>query len=244
MAEAETVQPFYLLALAEEAGCRSFLDVGAMIGAYSLFATQLPKLERCVAIEANPVATEELRANILLNNAHIEVVQAAVSDHNGEVVFGVVSDFAGDNAVLDTALHDGFKSSIKVPAITLDSLGQLPEPICLKIDVEGHELAVIAGAKKLLEKPCVIQVEDFNDATASALPGYFKLTAIGPDHYFSNIESLRGRTVELYETAMNALIDSMGEATWSPTHITKHLGDLTLRLEGRSALSLRRLMRR
>jgi FkbM family methyltransferase len=244
MAEAETVQPFFLLALGKE--CRTFLDVGAMIGAYSLFATQLPKLERCIAIEANPVAAKELRANIKLNNSAIEVIEAAVSDHDGKVAFGVVSEFAGDNAVMNTALHNGFKSIVSVPSITLDSITNLPEPICLKIDVEGHELAVLKGAHRILKKSCVIQVEDFSGATRDALEplGYSRLTAIGPDHYFTNIDSLRGRTVELYETAMLSLIESMGEENVSPSHITKRRGDLTLRVEGRSAERLRRLLRR
>lgn len=239
MAEAETVQPFFLSALAGD--CRTFLDVGAMIGAYSLFATALPKVERIIAIEANPVAARELRANIRLNNANVEIIEAAVSDHDGEVSFGVVSDFAGDNAVMETALHDGFKSVVRVPSITLDSLTSLPEPVCLKIDVEGHELAVLKGAHRILKKPCVIQVEDFSGATAAALEplGYFKLTAIGPDHYFSNIEAHRGRAVEFYEAAMLELIRSMGEATVSPSHITKHWGDFTLRMEGWTAARLR-----
>lgn len=240
MAEAEAVQPFYLLAAARD--CRTFLDVGAMIGAYSLFATQLPKLERIIAIEANPVAAEELRAHLDLNNAAVEVIAAAVSDHEGEVTFGVVGDFAGDNAVLDTALHNGFRSSIAVPAITLDTLGDLPEPICLKIDVEGHELAVFDGARKLLKKPCVIQVEDFAGATEAALPGYRRLTVIGPDHYFTNIDGLDA--LELYETAMRDMIQSMGEATFARDHITKRKGDFALQIEGATAERLRHLFGR
>jgi len=245
LAELEPVQPFYLLALADAAGCKSFLDIGANVGAYSLFALQLAKVQRRLAFEANPATAQELRANVQLNNAEIEVVEAAVSDHAGEVSFGVVSDYAGDNAVLDTALHDSFERQITVSAITLDSFSNLPDPMCIKLDVEGHEREVIAGAYNLLRRPCVVQVEDFGSAMSSILGplGYFRLTAIGPDHYFSNIKALDGRAVEFYETAMAAMIQSIGEAAYDPTQITMRRGNFILKVGGTSAKRLRKAKR-
>lgn len=244
-AEAEPIQPFFLLALADLAGCRTFLDIGANVGCYSLFATQLAKLERCIAFEANPSTANELRANIALNQRSIDVIEAAVSNQVGEVSFGVVSEFAGDNAVLATAFHDGFKKHQTVPAITLDSLGELPGPICLKIDVEGHEREVMTGAARILSGPCVIQVEDFDSATGAILEplGYFKLTDIGPDRYFTNIDELRGQALPAYETAVQAFTESTLEAIYAPVQVTLRKGDFALKIGGKSYTRLKRIKR-
>jgi FkbM family methyltransferase len=245
LAELEPVQPFYLLALADAASCKTFLDIGANVGAYSLFASQLSTVERCLAFEANPTTARELRANVQLNGASIDVVEAAVSDRAGQISFGVVSDFAGDNAVVDTALRYSFSRQISVRSMALDSLSGLPEPLCVKIDVEGHESKVIDGAKNFLRRPCVIQVEDFSNSIGSVLKpmGYFRLTAIGPDHYFSNIKALDGRAVEFYELALAAMLVSIAESTYGPHQVTLRRGDFALEISGKSAARLKKAKR-
>src|SRR5687768_14085806 len=95
--EYEPVQPFFLVALAENAGCGTFIDVGANIGAYTLFATLVPTIQRIVAFEAIPETARELRANLALNGLQprVEVDERAVSSAPGTVSFGVVSKFSG-----------------------------------------------------------------------------------------------------------------------------------------------------
>jgi len=227
------------MALAQE--CRTFLDVGANIGVYALFATLLPHIEKCIAFEPNPETANELRKNIARNSARIEIMEAAVSERAGEATFGVVSDYAGNNAVVTTAMRDQFTRRITVPTITLDSISDLPEPICLKIDVEGHEREAIAGAASLLERSCVLQVEDFESSIQALLPrGYSKLTNIGPDHYFTNIEGLSA--LDAYERAARDLIASNHEAAWGARQggISVRRGDFTFQVGGRSAARLRK----
>jgi predicted RNA methylase len=65
-AEYEPLQPYFLLALIEQAGCRTFADVGANIGAYSVLASQAASIEHLVAFEANPAAAGEVRRNLAL----------------------------------------------------------------------------------------------------------------------------------------------------------------------------------
>lgn len=246
-AEYEPVQPFYLTALAEAAACRTFLDVGANIGAYALFATLIPTIERVICFEANPEAARELRRNVELNKAPVEIQAVAVSDRPGELSFGIVGDYAGNNAVIETSIHDTalFKRHISVPAIVLDSLLGLPAPICLKIDVEGHELPVLNGARAILQSPCVIQAEDYGFAVGEFLGqfGFSRLTSIGPDHYYSNIPGLS--PLEIYEAAMRRLIDSNHEAASSRVpDLTLRWGDFMLRIAGSSATKLRQARKR
>lgn len=220
-AEYEPAQPFFLLALAERAGCRTFIDIGANIGAYSLFATLVPSIVRVMAFEANPETLPELEANVRLNELSevIEVHGKAVSDAAGSVEFGVVSRLSGANSVVSSSIHEAaaFHDRIAVEAVTLDeALGSSrTAPLCLKIDVEGHEPQVLDGAAKTLSSAkAVIQIETYEQCGRRAADkladlGYVRLTAIGPDAYFTNIPELASPAVvlELLEEAMAAMID-------------------------------------
>jgi FkbM family methyltransferase len=232
MAEYEPIQPYYLIELATRASCATFLDVGANIGAYSVFASRIPTVHRMIAFEANAKAASEIIANARLNGLNIEVHQMAVSDRAGELEFGVVSDFAGNNAVVSSALHDDFRRTVKVKAIALDDIPALDGPVCLKIDVEGHEAEVIDGATKLLiSHECVVQMEGYQDEAGKKLEamGYARLTKIGPDVYYSNIAGLSALGV--YEDAMEAIISSHHRNK----AVTLKRGDVALTLTGRTA---------
>lgn len=252
--EYEPLQPFFLLALAESAGCRTFVDIGANIGVYGLFATLVPAMERVVACEANYDTAQELRKNVALNSLEdrIEVVEKAVSSSVGELSFGVVSKFSGANSVVDTTLHDqdGFHKKVTVEAVTLDLLfpQRLSSPVCIKIDVEGHEAQVVEGAADMLRaNKAVLQLEGYDQADHGSTRkledlGYHRLTGIGPDHYFSNIEALcePAAVVRVYEQALSRMI--------AYNHRNKSValkrGDLSVQLTGKSASIARSVARR
>lgn len=248
--EYEPLQPFFILALAEKAGCGVFLDVGANIGVYAMFGTLVPTMERVVAFEANPDTVNELKANIALNGLAIEVQDKAVSNAPGSVSFGVVSRFSGANSVVDTSIHGetAFHKAVTVEAVTLDQLFPQPakRPLCLKIDVEGHEAQVLEGARTMLTaNRAVIQMEGYDDAASARILadlGYVRLTQIGPDRYFTNIEALRdpATVVGLYEQAAQAMIDY--------NHRNKAVvirrGDVGLQLTGKSGDFARGLAKR
>jgi FkbM family methyltransferase len=244
-AEYEPFQPYFLLAVAAKAECRTFVDVGANIGAYSVLASQLPSLRRIVAFEANRSAAKELQVNFSLNDIDADVREAAVSDKAGKVEFGVVSKFAGNNAVLETSIHERslFHETVTVDAVTLDDELSDPEgPICLKVDVEGHEPAVLRGAREVLRRArCVIQIENYRGEVAPVLEelGYSQITKIGPDYYFSNIASLiePAVVISLYEAACRAQI----EANHENKLVTLRRGDFGLQISGKSYDRAKRL---
>jgi FkbM family methyltransferase len=251
--EYEPVQPYVLAALAQRAGCRTFVDVGANVGAYSMFATLVPTIERVFAFEANPAAATELRANVRLNGLEQRIVveTKAVSRECGTVRFGMVSAFSGANSVVDTSIHDrsDFHRQVEVESVSLDRYFAEPPPgpLCVKIDVEGHEAEVIAGAERLLRSSgAVIQLEGYSAEAESfrrlADLGFFKVTAVGPDHLVSNLQALRdpAEAIAAYEAAAQAMIDT--------NHRTKAVlvkrGDVGLQLTGRTAERARRLAKR
>lgn len=244
IAEYEPLQPFFLFAACEAVGVKTFLDVGAMVGSYCVPATLIRGLERCIAFEANPESAAEVRRNIERNGVPVELHTVAVSDKPGSATLGVVGPYMGANAIVETSIHDQsrVKEHITVPTITLDSLLPLPSPIALKIDVEGHEPNVLAGAAKLLTEKCLIQIEDYGTTGVGntlANLGYQRITKMGPDHYFTNIPGLPDRALELYETAVASLIESNHAAAKAkPLTISK--GDITVQLRGRGAEVWRR----
>jgi FkbM family methyltransferase len=252
--EYEPLQPFFLMALAEESGCGTLVDVGANVGAYSLFGTLVPTVERVVAFEANPDTAEELRFNIALNGLElkVEVREKAVSSAPGKLSLGVVSKYSGANSVVQTSIHDRstFYKEITVDAVVLDQEFPQPssKPLAIKIDVEGHESEVIDGGRHLLQaNQAIVQLEFYERSHASSRQkleelGYFRLTAIGPDNYFSNIERFRDPTtvVEAYEEAVRR---SIAFNHRNKSVIIKR-GDFALQLTGKTADVARSMAKR
>lgn len=247
-AEFEPLQPFFLLALARRAECRTFVDVGASIGVYSLFATTVESIAQVVTYEANAACAAEIRKNCSLNGIDVRLREVAVSDRPGMVEFGLASRYAGTNSVIETSIHDSnlFHEVTQVEAVTLDAdLAEIATPIALKIDVEGHEEAVITGANRLLsDNACVIQIEDFGNRIEKLLGsmGYTLLTRIGPDSYFANLPELANARVvkEVYEAATAALIASNHE----DKSVMLQRGDFGLRVSGSTYHVLRRVAQR
>lgn len=235
--EYEPLQPYFLLASSITAGCKTFVDVGSNIGAYSVLMSQVPSLEKTVAFEANQSAAREMRANFQLNSLDVDVQTVAVSDQNGTLNFGIVSRLAGNSAIVDTSDNQSFREVEQVECVTLDdALEGCSGPFGIKIDVEGHEENVLRGASTLLKNPCVVQVENFNDRLEFP-EGYSKIARIGPDWYYSNIESLQLRARDLFEQASAMMIEANHERKSDAIHA----GDFALVVSGRSYDVIKRI---
>lgn len=238
-AEYEPIQPYFLLALVKLAKCEAFVDVGANIGAYSILLS--PEVSRIIAYEANTTAADEMRVNLRLNNVAASVREVAVSEKAGELEFGMVSRLAGNNAAVSTS-SSTFRRAVRVPAVTLDEdLSNFSGPIAMKIDVEGHEKAVLNGARRTLaQNRCVLQIEDFSGEIGEHLAGfgYRRLIRLGPDHYFTNIDTLDPIT------ACEMAADTLISASHASKSYALHAGDFALEVSGGTYRVLRRLAKR
>lgn len=124
------------------------VDVGANVGSYTLLA--LAAGAEAVSYEPVPLAFARLRDNVNLNAAgpRVTLRAAAVGDAPGEVL--VTSDQDTMNHVLSAGSAD-VSHPVKVPAVRLDDEIAPGGRFCLlKIDVEGYEAPVLAGADRLL----------------------------------------------------------------------------------------------
>jgi len=120
----------------------TFIDIGANIGAYSLFvAARAGRGARILAVEPQPEIFARLAFNIAQNPfGTVKAVACALADKPGELTLFIDSTNRGESSV--RILNSSAGTSVKVPAMTLLSLveGEGYERIdAVKLDVEGAE---------------------------------------------------------------------------------------------------------
>ena len=119
------------------------VDVGAWYGPWS---ARLDKLaERLVIIEPNPMLARHLMAKF----PDARVIEAAASDGAGTAQLALPGGGRGAEGVASVE-YPG-KDSIPVRRVTIDSLG-LADVRFIKMDVEGHEMAVLRGAEQTIKR--------------------------------------------------------------------------------------------
>lgn len=137
-----------------------FVDVGANIGITSLYAARnITSPEgKIYCFEPAPKTFELLHYNVELNGMLDKIVieNKAVSDSSGIINFEYFSSHAGMSGikVMDERLSKfkGKKESLEVLSTTLDEYFLENTKIDLiKIDVEGFEMPVIKGSKKIIK---------------------------------------------------------------------------------------------
>jgi FkbM family methyltransferase len=143
-------------------------DVGAHFGIFSLAAAGFGG--RAIAVDASPAAADMIAIQASLNKCtdRIQILRAAVSDANSAIDMlnsGVFSDG------YFKATSQRAKSELtQVQAITIDQMAlQFGPPTHIKVDVEGHEAAVLRGARGTLSRfSPILFLELHNEMVAGA----------------------------------------------------------------------------
>ncbi|HJR68890.1 MAG TPA: FkbM family methyltransferase [Gammaproteobacteria bacterium] len=144
---------------------KASIDVGASTGSYTVHL--LKHSAKCHAFEPRPDAAAYLARRLTARpNSRLCVEAVALSDHTGEVPLRVVTAETGRSTIEaanplesagDIELH-------RVPTRRLDDYANLLEPVgCIKIDVEGHEAAVLRGARSILARDhpsLIVEIEE------------------------------------------------------------------------------------
>jgi FkbM family methyltransferase len=126
------------------------IDVGANLG---LYTRKLARLSREVhAFEPSQAVADILRRT---TSSKVVVHQAALSDHDGDAELYIPRDgshLTHSLASVEPQVLDGHDTvAIIVPRRRLDSVIR-DDVSFVKIDVEGHEMSVLEGARDLIER--------------------------------------------------------------------------------------------
>jgi FkbM family methyltransferase len=167
---------------------RVSLDIGADVGEFAI--AMLTSSRAVIAFEPRPAQARDLTAMFEAVGAPVRVEAVALSDAPGVTAMRVVQSDPGRSTidqenVLDTAVG-GPVATIDVAVKRLDDL-QLEDVGLIKIDVEGHELAVLRGAADTLERnhpTIVVEAEERHHARAVADITEL-LAALGYQGYFT-----------------------------------------------------------
>lgn len=123
-----------------------FLDIGANAGSYTILAAGADRA-RVISVEPVPSTFAKLQRNIAFNGLadRAVAIQCGVSEHAGSLRF--TNQFDTMNRV---AGNDDGRHSVEAAVRTIDDLAGAAGPTVIKIDVEGHEAAVLRGARRTL----------------------------------------------------------------------------------------------
>lgn len=126
-----------------------FADVGANVGSYTVLAAGAVGA-RTSAAEPIPETFRHLQRNVMLNDLTDRVRASGIGLSDQQSILRFSSDLDCLNHVLAPGED---LPSVDVPVVTFDEWVGQDVPVLIKIDVEGHELAVLTGAEKTLADP-------------------------------------------------------------------------------------------
>jgi FkbM family methyltransferase len=146
-----------------------FVDVGAHIGMYSV-AAALAGAGRVLAFEPNPAARDQLSANLELNGCrNVIVTPKAAGDSDGETLLHVpATPDPSFSSLVPGRFAEGEPVDVAVTTVDREVEAHGLRPTVVKIDVEGGELAVVAGMRRTLELRPALVVE-VNEESGRAL---------------------------------------------------------------------------
>ncbi|MGV7972645.1 methyltransferase [Mycobacterium kansasii] len=181
---------------------RISLDIGADVGDVTI--AMLPASRSVIAFEPRPAQARDLTAMFAAVGAAVRVEAVALSDRAGVMAMRVVESEPGRSTIdTDNVLSDvigGDVQNIDVPVKRLDDL-QLDDVGLIKIDVEGHELAVLRGAVDTLRRnrPAILVEAEERHRPGAVAEITTLLTGLGYTGYFE-LDDVRRRVEEFDPT--------------------------------------------
>jgi FkbM family methyltransferase len=150
------------------------LDVGANEGDFTDLILSESENLRVLSFEPHPKTYSRLRQRFVDKSPRVEILNCAVGDETGEISLFDYDDLGGSQhaSVFKDAIEGsrgGKAKEHRVKLITLDSLNIQGDVRLVKVDVEGFELPVLRGAKRLIndKRPKFVVIE-FNEMNVNS----------------------------------------------------------------------------
>jgi FkbM family methyltransferase len=171
-----------------------FVDVGANIGSYTIWAAESGA--DVIALEPAEDTFALLTENIALNRCRVSAIQAAA---------GAACGIARFTIGRDSVNHLDPQGGVQARVVTIDSLIGDRTIAGMKVDVEGFEIDVIRGCERALSEHRIrlIQLE-WNTAS---------LAAVGADR-LPVADQLARHGYALYRPDSDGVLVSIGDATF------------------------------
>lgn len=186
------------------------LDVGANYGEVSL-PVAYSENQHLYLVEANPYIVRALNRSIASHagKRRINIIQSFASDQKGEVSFHIDLKWSGTSSAFFQRGDAKYKGegkqkfeTIKTRTVPLDSA--IPSArwggLLMKVDVEGAEMEVLAGAASILDNaPYVFLITEFNK-------NIIRKRGADPELWFSTLQNI-GEVYVIGESTLSLASD-------------------------------------
>jgi len=142
------------------------LDCGSNFGFYSIYTASLNKNNKAIAFEASPKTFQELKKNIEINNLkNIKPYNLALTNIDNENIIFYESPNDWESSLIESNFERKIQTIIKTA--TLNSIIEIKNlknnHVIIKLDVEGYEMQILEGAKKIIQQFSPIIILEFSN---------------------------------------------------------------------------------
>lgn len=202
-------------------GNKTSIDIGASGGSYTVHL--LNHSTKCYAFEPLPESAAYLTRQLTARpHPRLRLETVALSDRTGTAAFKVMTADTGRSTLeaVNPVERAGAIEMLTVPTRRLDDYADILEPVgCVKIDVEGHEEAVLRGAAKILlrDHPSfIIEIEErHKPGSLTAVPRY--LAELGYRGFFfrgGRLHPIESLNVREHQNVANIAAKTAGESAY------------------------------
>jgi len=162
---------------------QTFIDVGANVGYYTVLASKIVgKTGHIYAFEPCEKAIGPLKANLALNNCtNVTLIEKAAAVCKG---IAELYMWGETNAHMQYSLVHQTKQHQQVETTSVDEIVPLDKPYYMvKVDVDGGEMLVLDGMRKLLAAnvPIDMVIEDVTGETVKRLEKVYGAKLVGEE---------------------------------------------------------------
>ena len=171
----------------------AIIDVGANVGQYAYMAHAVWPDAPVFSFEPDPACYAKLQSMFRRHGVPGQCLQLAVGERSEERSFRLQENSAQISFLARADVAGGCSREIKVQCTTLDDAAKLlpgRRRALLKVDTQGYEMAVLAGAREFLAGCAFVQLEVAFRRSYEGQPDAVAVMAHMRDRGFTCIEIL------------------------------------------------------